>query len=31
MPRLDEDFIGSVLPEDDVANFFAEFESELYA
>jgi hypothetical protein len=31
MPPLDEDFIGSVLPEDDVANFFAEFEAELDA
>jgi hypothetical protein len=31
MPPLDEDFIGSVLPEVDVANFFAEFEAELDA
>jgi len=29
MPRLDEDFIGSVLPEADVAKFYAEFEAEL--
>jgi hypothetical protein len=31
MPRLDEDFFGSVLPEVDVANFYAEFEAELNA
>jgi hypothetical protein len=31
IPRLDEDFIGSVLPEVDVANFYAEFEAELNA
>ena len=31
MPRLDEDFIGSVLPEADVAQFYAEFEAELDA
>ena len=31
MPRLDEDFIGLVLQEADVANFFAEFEAELDA
>jgi hypothetical protein len=31
MPPLDEDFIGSVLPEADVANLSAEFEAELYA
>jgi hypothetical protein len=31
MPRLDEDFIGSVLPEVDVAHFYAEFEAELNA
>jgi hypothetical protein len=32
IPPLDEDFIGtSVLPEVDVANFFAEFEAELDA
>jgi hypothetical protein len=31
MPRLDEDFIGSVLPEADVAKFYAEFEAELDA
>jgi len=31
MPRLDEDFFGSVLPEVDVANFYAEFEAELDA
>ena len=31
MPRLDEEFIGSVLPEADVAKFYAEFEAELDA
>ena len=31
MPRLDEDLIGSVLQEADVANFYSEFEAELDA
>ena len=31
MPRLDEDLIGSVLQEADVANFYSEFEAELNA
>ena len=31
MPHLDEDLVGSVLPEAVISNFYSEFEAELDA